>query len=67
MVVYDEEHNRILAPAGNFITNDGKEFVIVHYLSNSDRIDDWWDIPKEEAERILVERSEADESLSADS
>ena len=64
MVIYDEEHNRILAPEGALITNDGKEFVLAHYLSVSDRVDDWWDIPKEAVERILAERSETDELLS---
>ena len=67
MVIRDKEHNRLLAHEGKFITNDGKEFVLVHYLSDSDNADDWWSIPKEEAERILAERSETDESLSADS
>lgn len=60
MVIYDEEHNRLIAPKGAFITNDDKEFVLVHYLSNSDKVNDWWDITEEE----YAERSKVDELLS---
>ena len=57
MVIHDEEHNRILAPEGKFITNDGKEFVLTHYLSTTDNTDDWWTITEEEYQRILAEEN----------
>lgn len=59
MIIEDKKNNRIIAPEGRMITKDGEEFVLVHYLSDSDNVDDWWDVSKEYAER-----SKADELLS---